>query len=39
MGYFAERLAADPSLHIYHYAAYEPTALKRLMGRHGCPVR
>jgi predicted RecB family nuclease len=28
------RLAADPQLHIYHYAAYEPTAMKRLMGRH-----
>jgi predicted RecB family nuclease len=23
-----------PSLHIYHYAPYEPAALKRLMGRH-----
>src|SRR5262249_22982683 len=22
-------------LHVYHYAAYEPTALKRLMGRYG----
>ena len=29
------RLAADPSMHIYHYAPYEPTALKRLMGRYG----
>ena len=26
---------ADPDLHIYHYAPYEPTALKRLMGRYG----
>ena len=26
---------ADPNLHIYHYAPYEPTALKRLMGRYG----
>jgi len=25
-----ERLAADPGLHVYHYAAYEPSALKRL---------
>ena len=24
----------DPRLHIYHYAAYEPSALKRLMGRY-----
>ena len=23
-----------PDLHIYHYAAYEPSALKRLMGRY-----
>jgi uncharacterized protein len=30
-----ERLAADPKMHVYHYAPYEPTALKRLMGRYG----
>jgi hypothetical protein len=35
MDYFAERLRDDPDLHIYHYAPYEPTALKRLMGRYG----
>ena len=29
------RLAADPGMHVYHYAAYEQTALKRLTGRHG----
>ena len=29
------RLEADPSMHVYHYAPYEPTALKRLMGRYG----
>ena len=29
-----ERLERDPKLHIYHYAPYEPTALKRLMGRY-----
>ena len=23
-----------PGMHVYHYASYEPTALKRLMGRH-----
>ncbi len=28
------RLEKDPNLHIYHYAAYEPTAVKKLMGRH-----
>lgn len=25
----------DPAMHIYHYAAYEPAALKRLMSRYG----
>jgi len=29
-----ERLRTHPSAHVYHYAPYEPTALKRLMGRH-----
>ncbi len=33
--FIGEQLRADPSLHVYHYAAYEPTALKRLMGRYG----
>ncbi len=28
------RLREHPGLHIYHYAPYEPTALKRLMGRY-----
>ncbi|WP_245448688.1 TM0106 family RecB-like putative nuclease [Phyllobacterium sophorae] len=28
------RLQHHPTLHIYHYAPYEPAALKRLMGRH-----
>ncbi len=29
------RWAEHPGMHIYHYAPYEPAALKRLMGRHG----
>ncbi len=29
------RLAVDPALHVYHYAPYEPTAVKRLAGRYG----
>jgi uncharacterized protein len=29
-----DRLAADPTIHVYHYAPYEPTAAGRLMGRH-----
>ena len=32
--FFMDRLASDPSLHIYHYAPYEPTAIGRLMGRY-----
>lgn len=28
------RFDAFPDMHIYHYSAYEPAALKRLMGRH-----
>ncbi len=28
------RLAKDPEIHVYHYAAYEPTAAGRLMGRY-----
>ncbi len=28
------RWARHPDLHIYHYAPYEPSAMKRLMGRH-----
>ncbi len=28
------RLEQYPDLHIYHYAPYEPAALKRLMGRY-----
>ena len=29
-----ERLARDPTMHVYHYGAYESGALKRLMQRH-----
>jgi uncharacterized protein len=32
---FMNRMAADPELHIYHYAPYETTAAGRLMGRYG----
>ena len=35
MDLLTERLERYPAMHVYHYAAYEPTALKRLMGRHG----
>ncbi len=30
-----DKLAADPDMHVYHYAPYETTAVKRLMGAHG----
>ena len=29
-----ERLDRDPNMHVYHYAAYESGAIKRLMQRH-----
>ncbi|MDW4499150.1 TM0106 family RecB-like putative nuclease [Sulfitobacter sp. D35] len=32
--FVSERLEQYPDLHIYHYAPYEPAALKRLMGRY-----
>jgi predicted RecB family nuclease len=28
------RLSANPRVHVYHFGAYEPAVLKRLMGRH-----
>ncbi len=34
ISFVMERLARFPDLHIYHYAPYEPVALKRLMGAH-----
>ena len=33
-----ERRKRYPDLHIYHYAQYEQTAIKRLAGRHGTCV-
>lgn len=35
MDFVAQRLQRYPDLHIYHYAAYENTALKKLMSLHG----
>jgi predicted RecB family nuclease len=34
MDFLTAQLARHPNMHVYHYAPYEPTALKRLMGRH-----
>jgi uncharacterized protein len=33
-----ERKKAYPDLHVYHFAPYEPAALKRLMGRYATRV-
>jgi uncharacterized protein len=33
--FVAERWKNYPCMHIYHYAPYEPAAVKRLMGRYG----
>ena len=33
------RWIADPSMHIYHYAAYEVSAIKNLMGKHATRER
>lgn len=33
--FVSERLRGHPKAHIYHYAHYEPTAMKRLMSLHG----
>jgi predicted RecB family nuclease len=30
-----ERRRRDAAMHVFHYAPYEPTAMKRLMGRYG----
>ena len=33
--FFIDRLRRYPEMHIYHYASYEETALKRLMSKYG----
>jgi RNase_H superfamily len=35
MDFVAQRLREYPGAHVYHYAKYEETALKRLMSLHG----
>lgn len=30
-----DRWLAHPNMHVYHYASYEVSAMRRLMGRHG----
>jgi predicted RecB family nuclease len=38
IGRVMERWRQNREMHIYHYAPYEPTAIKRLVGRHGTCV-
>jgi uncharacterized protein len=33
--FIVERRRRDSVMHVFHYASYEPTAMKRLMGRYG----
>ncbi|ADG76121.1 RecB family nuclease, putative [Cellulomonas flavigena DSM 20109] len=35
LAYLADRRARFPGMHVYHYAAYEKTTLRRLAARHG----
>src|SRR6185312_12377024 len=35
MDFLVERMQRFPGMHVYHYAHYEPSALKRLMSLHG----
>ncbi|MEE6294987.1 TM0106 family RecB-like putative nuclease [Georgenia wangjunii] len=35
LAYVTARREAHPGMHVYHYAPYEKTALRRLVGRHG----
>jgi predicted RecB family nuclease len=35
MDLFGRVIAAHPEMHVYHYAPYEQTQFKRLMGRYG----
>ncbi len=39
MDTIVERVRAHPGMHVYHYAPYEPSAFKRLMGRYATKQR
>src|SRR5688572_16445252 len=39
MDFIMDRLGRHPDMHIYHFAHYEPTAFKKLMGRHATRER
>jgi uncharacterized protein len=34
MDWVFARWTQDPTMHVYHYASYEPSAMKRLMGKY-----
>lgn len=35
IAHLMERWQKHPGMHVYHYAAYEPTQIKRMAGQHG----
>ncbi len=35
LDFVMERWASHPGMHVYHFSPYEPSAVKRLIGRHG----
>ncbi|WP_156225090.1 TM0106 family RecB-like putative nuclease [Pseudactinotalea suaedae] len=37
LAYLRERRAAHPGMHVYHYAFYEPAAMRTLAARHRVP--
>ena len=39
MDLIVDRVRAYPDMHVYHYAPYEPSAFKRLMGRYATRQR
>ncbi|MEQ1693835.1 MAG: TM0106 family RecB-like putative nuclease, partial [Gemmatimonas sp.] len=39
MDEIAAALVVHPDMHVYHYAPYEPSAFKRMMGRHATRER
>ena len=39
MDMVGEAIATHPEMHVYHYAPYEPSAFKRLMGRYATRER
>lgn len=38
LAHVMERWQEHPGMHVYHYAAYEPTQIKRMAGQHGISI-